>query len=198
MAETTTAAAGDDQIALLKDYLAEPRFRIKLDDLVSATVRETVGRLAPDKFPDESRVKTGEDVVRVLKAYEEAIRPAQAFAMLLGRWATDAQRPTLTNLVGRLSDSCAKGYGWNAGFSAFQWYPISLLLYSAGIAALSTDIYPTFAAVHNQKIDSRTKRIGNTGVPILVPADDAMLDLAQANVWSCIPGQSGINTPENE
>jgi hypothetical protein len=198
MAEATTAAAGDDPIALFKDYLAENRFRIKLDDLVNAAVREAIAMTAPDKFPAEQQIKTGEDVVKALKAYEEAVRPVQAFAVLLGKWATPEQRPTLANLVTRLSDPCAKGYGSNAGFSAFQWYPISLLMYSAGIAALSADNYAAFAAVHTQKIDSRTKRIGNTAVPILVPAVDAMLDLAQANVWRCIPGQAGNHAPESE
>jgi hypothetical protein len=196
-AEQKDRGAEGEQLELFKKYLAEPRFRIKLDDLVNATVREASRRTAADKFPPDAQVRTGEDVLAVLKAYEDAIRPAQAVAALLGKWATAEQRPTLANMVARLSDPCAKGYGWNAQCSAFQWYPISLVMYSAGIAALSAENHAAFAAVHAQKIDSKTKRIGSTAVPILVPAVDAMLDLAQANVWTCIPRQTGRNTPES-
>ncbi len=184
--------AAHEQLERFKEYLAAPRFRIKLDDLVTDAVRETIVRTSADKFPSDQRVRTGEDVLSLLNAYELAVRPIQAFAVLLGKWATAEQRMTLANLLARLSDPCAATHG-----SSFRWYPISLLTYSAGIAALSAENYPAFAAVHAQRIDSKSKRVADTAVPFLVPVVEAMLDLAQANVWKCIAGQPGRSSPES-
>ena len=40
---TDEAVAGQDPLAQFKDYLADPRFRIKLDDLVNTNVGRPFG-----------------------------------------------------------------------------------------------------------------------------------------------------------
>src|SRR5262245_3789275 len=98
------AATGEDQLALFKDYLAEPRFRIKLDEMVNTSVRTALGLMADDKFSPNGGIK---DVAARLKAYEDMVRPLQANAVLLGRWATTEQQPTLSNIMTRMADDCA-------------------------------------------------------------------------------------------
>lgn len=188
----------EEQTGLLKEYLSEPRFRIKLDDLVNANVRSALLKTGDDKFSLNANMRTGEDVAARLKAYEDGIRGLLPTAVLLGKWSTREQRPTLTNMLARMSDNCTGGLGGNVGLLGMRWYPLSMLMYSAGIAALSAENHEAFAAIHLVRVDARTRRIGSKGVPLTVPVVDAMLDLAQANAWKCLPGHEKHYTPESE
>src|SRR5262245_1185457 len=164
-----------DKLTEFKDYLSEPRFRIKLDDLVNATVRATLPKLSAEEYPLRTGAVSGDDFIGRLRRYEEAIRPLQAMAVLLGRWATLDQRPTLTNMLDRMSDTCLNDT--NGGLMVWhglRWYPLSLLMYLAGIAALSVENYATFAAVHTKLIGARMRRGEPSAVQIIVPVVDGM------------------------
>ena len=196
MTDEGVAAAGQDPIELFKDYLAEPRFRIKLDDLVSTNVRAVLQQTGDDRFPPNGRVDTGEDVAARLRAYEEAVRALQANAVLLGKWATADQRPTLANIMARMADNCAKAQSGTTVWLNMRWYPLSLLAYSAGIGALAAENYQAFAAVLTARVESQTRRRGEAPVPVILPIVDAMNDMSQA--WKAVPGQDRNRVPESE
>lgn len=192
------AAAEDGQLELFKEYLSEPRFRIKLDDLVNATVRATLLQTSGDRFPLSGGQVTGEEFAARLKSYEEVVRPLQSKAVLLGKWATPEQLPTLTNALVRTSDNCTGTGGGYTLWLGLRWYPLSLLMYSAGIAALSAENYPAFAAIHTRTISARTRRAGNTAVSIVVPVVEAMQEVASTNAWRCLEEYKQKRVPESE
>src|SRR5947207_300815 len=97
----------NDDLGAFKDYLSEPRFRIRLDDQVNAAVRATLAETSGEKFPPDAPRITGEEFAARLAAYEAAVRPLQAKAALLGKWAMPEQLPTLTNMLARMSDGYA-------------------------------------------------------------------------------------------
>lgn len=194
MAEET--AAGQDQLARFKECLSEPRFRIRLDDQVNAGVRDALGLTGDDRFPPNGRVETGEDVAARLKAYEDVLRPLLAQAALLGKWATAEQRPTLANLMVRMADNCLKAQGGTTIWLNMRWYPLSLLCYSAGIAALSVENYAAFAAAHTARIETQTRRRGEAAPPVVVPLVDAMMDMGPG--WKSLPGHERNRVPESE
>lgn len=198
MAEEVVATAEGDQVAMFKEYLAEPRFRIKLDDLVNATVRDTLLLTADDRFPLNAHVANGQDVAARLKEYEAVVRPLQAQVVLLGKWATPEHLPTLANAITRMSDNCVKSVGGTTLVLAMRWYPLSLLTYSAGMAALSAENYEAFAAVHTKRIDTLGRRRNDALVSVIVPIVDAMLEIAQNNAWKVIPGYDRTYTPESD
>jgi hypothetical protein len=187
----------EDQLGLFKEYLSEPRFRIKLDDLVNASVRATLLRTSGDTFPLDTGRVSGEDFAARLKSYEEVVGPLQSKAVLMGKWATPEQRSTLTNMLARMSDNCAASTGGTTLWLGLRWYPISLLLYSAGIAALSAENYPAFAAIHTKKIDARA-RAGSTAAEIVVPVVEATFDVANTNAWKLLADYKQKRTPESE
>ena len=188
----------EEQLGLFKEYLSEPRFRIKLDDLVNANVRAALMEIGEAKFPLGARFTSGQDVAVRLKAYEDAIKPLQANAVLLGKWSTTDHRPTVMNLMARMTDNCVKPLNGDTICLSMRWYPLSLLAYSAGMAALSAENYVAFAAIHTKRINTRTRRAGDTAVPIIVAIVDAMLDLAEANIWKALPGHDRHHTPQSE
>lgn len=187
-----------EQFDLVKEYLSEPRFRIKLDDLVNATVRATMLQTGDAKFPLSAAARTGQDVAGRLKAYEDAVRPLQAQAVLLGKWASADQRTTLTSMLARMSDNCTSNMGGSTLLTGMRWYPLSLLMYSSGIAALAAENYGNFAAIHLTRIDAKSRRGGGPTSELLLPVCDGMLDMAQANAWKVLPGQERKYTPESE
>lgn len=186
----------EEQLGQVKEYLSEPRFRIKLDDLVNAHVRAAILRTGDDKFPLNTQMASGQDVAARLKAYEEAIRPLQTNAVLLGKWATADQRSTLANMMARMADNCVKLQGGNSLCLHMRWYPLSLLAYSAGIAALSADNYAAFATVHTKKVDTWTRDL-NKAIPIIVPIVDRMRDIDRCNAWKSLPGYGQHYAPQN-
>ncbi len=186
------------QLDLFKEHLSEPRFRIKLDDLVNASVRATLLQTSGDTFPLDTGRVSGEDFAARLKRYEEAVGPLQSKAALMGKWAIPEQRSTLTNMLARMTDSCAASTGGTTLWLGLRWYPISLLLYSAGIAALSAENYPAFAAMHTKKIDARAGRSGNTAAEIVVPVVEAMFDVANTNAWKLLAEYKQKRAPESE
>src|ERR1019366_362724 len=107
---------------------AEPRLRIKLDDLVNAAVRAALLAMGGERFPLDAGCESGADFAARLKAYEEGIRPLQAQAVLLGRWATPEQRTTMTNMLARACDNCADTSAGNGIWLGLRWYPVSLLM----------------------------------------------------------------------
>ncbi|MFL5328591.1 MAG: hypothetical protein ACJ8C4_06720 [Gemmataceae bacterium] len=187
-----------DQLDQFKEHLSEPRLRIRLDDWVTASVRSALRRTADDQFPLDARIANGQDVADRLKAYEEAVRPLQEEAILLGRWANPEQCATLCNMIARMSDNLGKPQGGNMLCLALRWYPISVLAHSASVAALSVENYAAFAAVHAAKVDARTRRIGSTAVPVLVPVVESMLELAEASVWRSLRRYEGHSAAESE
>lgn len=189
---------GEEHDSLFWEYLSEPRHRIKLEELVTASTRTAIQLTSVEKFPLNARISTGQEAATVLKAYEDAIRSLQANAILLGRWATDEQRMTLANMIARMSDISTDGQSGSTICLAMRWYPISLLLYSAGLASLSSDNYATFAGIHTKRIDTHSRHLGGLNVPIIVPVVASMLELAQANVWKILPGQERNRMPESE
>jgi hypothetical protein len=191
-------SAQDGQFGLFKDYLSEPRFRIKLDDLVNTSVRATLQETSSEKFPLNTGRLSAEDFAARLKSYEAAVMPLQSMAALLGKWATTEQRATLTNMLARMSDNCPAAAGGHQLWLGLRWYPISLLMYSAGIGALSAENYPALAAILTKKIDARTRRVGNTSVEILLPVVDGMIEVANNNVWKCLKEYERKHTPESE
>lgn len=198
-AEKATGAGVDEtDLSTFKDNLSEPRLRIRLDDQVNADVRTALARMSGEQFSLNSEKITGEDFLARLAAYEEAVRKLQAKAALLGKWATHEQMTTLTSMVARISEH---GTGAESGSSLWldlRQYPLSLLLYSAGIASLAAENYRAFAAAHLKRIDARTRRVGNTAVVVVVPVVDAMTSAANTNVWRHIEEYKQKRVPESE
>ena len=190
--------ADDGDLATFKDCLSEPRFRIRLDDLVNAAVRAALAETSAEKFPLSTPRASGEDFAARLAAYEAVVRPLQVKAALLGKWATPEQLPTLTNMLARASDGCSDAQGGQSLWMDLQLYPLSLLLYSAGIASLAAENYRAFVAAHSKKVNTHTRRFASRGVNIVVPVVDAMREVASTTAWRHVEEYREKRVPGSE
>jgi len=182
-------------VAKFKEYLAEPRFRIALDDMVHASLREAMQATTGEKFAPSAQVANGENVLSLLNAYEEAYRSLQSYFVLLARWGTSDHMTTVRSLVARASDSINRSEGGSTIRLALRWYPLNMLTYSAGITALAFENFAAFSAVHSVRVAAEYRR-GEMTSPSVVVAADAIRDAGSG--FASLPGHERHRVPMSE
>src|SRR5262249_40876840 len=91
--------------------------------------------------------------------------------------------PILTSIMARVSEHGTVALSGSSLWLNLRLYPLSLVLYCAGIGSLAADNYRAFAAAHLTRIEATTIRVRESDVAALVPMVDAMTDVAGGNVW---------------
>lgn len=125
---------------LTRQYVADPKDRILLDDAVSAKVSETAVLLEPGQFSLESPVDAATFLERIQR-YDTAIEDLVGAASILGRWGLPEHRSTLGNVISRMSALVGDGGSGLSTWLGLRWYPLGVLLYASGIAAIGGDNY---------------------------------------------------------
>jgi hypothetical protein len=124
-----------------KELLAEERLKIKLHDFVLQKTREALSATADDYFPVQGNWSKDEFVDR-LKKYESATSDLLQIQSLLGYWGEPYHRSLLLvapqRFAGRLR--IAGGHICSAWLS-LRYYPLLLLLYCGGVAAVAAKRY---------------------------------------------------------
>lgn len=180
---------------LVKEYLSEPRFRIKLDDLVTTEIRNILYKTSEVDFPVQGAQVTSEAFLARMAKYESIINDMLVMGGLLSYWGTDDYLPTLQKVISRLSDGQDKVNGYVA-WLGLQWYPSVLFAYSTGIAAVVSGNYRNLAAVLTAPVGSKT-----TGSDIKAAVTcivDAMLELDRIEIFKKIPGHERHYVPRSE
>ena len=126
----STAAA----VASLKRFLAEPRYRIQLADLIDETVERVIERTSSTDFDANNPPPTTETATVRIRAYEDACTTLIAMATVGGRWAEeehcDFWQPALQRL------SMVPRPGGKVLWLDMRRYPATLLLYALGLGAV--------------------------------------------------------------
>ena len=122
-------------VARLKEYLPEPKHRIRLSDLVDETVERLIERLSDGSFSaDQPREITSESATYRMRAYEAAVARLLHLACVGGRWAEEAHYAVWRRALQRLDSHRAQG--GMVFWLEMQRYPQTLLLYALGLGAL--------------------------------------------------------------
>jgi ADP-ribosylglycohydrolase len=126
--------------ATVKRYLAEDRYRIRLNDFVGQAIREAAREFDAKNFA-LAEYFTEAEFLRRMKIYEAGTEVLRHMIVPLCHWGTT------TSILELSSDGTV-----NQGPSTDMWrqlrlYPSLLLLYAGGVAALAADNHQMFAAV---------------------------------------------------
>jgi len=192
LVETEMPESLEDQ---LKELLSEPKNAIKLHDLVAAEVRRVLSQIGDDSFPVQSGENIEDEFAERLKRYEELIRDLITVVVLLARWAGPDQRNILETVFARLPDPHKEMSGLTS-WLGMRWYPVMLLIYTAGIAALSVGNYENLATVLTTKVGSR--RSGDKSQPVIIPTVEGILDVDRAEMFKRLPGYEKNYVPRSE
>ena len=124
-------------MASLKRYLAEPRHRIRLSDLVDDVVEQIILATSDDAFPvDGSTPDTASATARV-RRYEAACSTLLALAPIGGFWAEEEHISLWQRALTRLAST--RSGGGNVIWLGLRRYPGTLLLYALGIGAVEAN-----------------------------------------------------------
>ena len=180
---------------LVEEYLAEPRYRIKLHKLINNQIRKCLALIHEDRFSVQEQDVSPEAFASRLKQFEEAMRDMIAVVILLARWVDGDQRSTLRSIFSILPDAQRQTSGNNL-WLRLRWYPEMLLMYAGGIAAISADNYDNLAVILNTKVP--TPYSGDEAEPIVIPAVKEILDVRRMNFFKSLPGHERQHVPESE
>jgi hypothetical protein len=172
-----------DVIELVKDYIPDSRYCIKLDALVTREIRKYLQGVTEEHFPLEALAFSQEEFARRLHQYVLIIQDLQSIVTLLSHWGSTALIPILRKIISRVSEQEYEVRNGIAGWLDLRWYPSLLLLYSGGIAAIASDNYGNLATLLATRVESRR---AYKLQPVIVSVFDAMEGLT--NAFKLLPG----------
>ena len=196
-AGTVPAGEPSDRQSLIersKDYLSDPRYRIRLDDLVATEIRAASYNIREDEFPLQTATVTPEEIAQRLGKYEIALSRLNAITILLARWGTPEHQPLIERVIARLADGTEPRSGMTAWIE-LRWYPIMLLMYSGGIAALSARNYTTLSTLLTTRLGANAGRDSQEAV---VSTVEGMLEVDRLELFKRLPGYEKYYTPRSE
>ncbi len=177
-----------------KDFLSDPRFRIRLDDLVASEIRAASYAIREDEFPVQTATITPQDIADRLRRYENAISRLTAITMLIARWGNLEHDLLIERTMARLADGTEPRSGKTA-WLGLRWYPILLLMYSGGIAALCARNYRAIATLLTTRLEAT---IGRESQEVVTATVEAILDVDRLELFKQLPGYERYYTPRSE
>jgi hypothetical protein len=190
--ETQTVQTLSDQV---KEYLPDPRCRIKLDDLINDEIRRFLDVINTGSFPVQGVDVTPTEFSDRLRRYNEITTDLITIVILLGQWANAEQRVSLEKIFARLADNITVASG-DVAWIGLRWYPTLLLMYAGGISALAAKNYDNFSSILTSRIE--TKRAGNSPKAMIIPTVEGMLDVDEVDLFKTLPGNNRHYAPRSE
>jgi hypothetical protein len=182
-------------IEIVKEYIPDSRFRIRLDDLVTREIRKILFETSDEHFPVQTADVTTDDFVERLNTYENIINDIQSIVVLLAHWGTEEHMPVLRKIIARVGDN-KKVMGGKAIWLSLRFYPSWLLLYSGGIAAISSGNYNNLYTILTTKIGA--KYSGGKNEEIIKIVVHEALELERTNIFKTLPGYERYYAPKSE
>lgn len=175
-----------------KRLLAEDRYRIRLHDHVAAQVKEAMGQTTANEFPVAGSWSPEEFRERVTK-YEAAMSDLLAMQILLAYWGTVVHGDTLVLAPKRLSGHLGPESGLTA-WIALRWYPVLLLLYAGGTAAVAADRYTNLRALLHARVPA--PHSATRSVSLVRGVVAGLSDIDES--FKLLPGHERHHTPRSE
>jgi uncharacterized caspase-like protein len=147
-------AALADQV---KQVLPERRYTIALDSLLVQELRKFLALSADDFFAAKGGQWSPDKFRERIKRYEDITLRLEVAAICIAHWGTEEHWPILRKILARMTDRLEPESGLSI-WIAFRWYPILLLIYSSGIAAIAGDNYENLAAILKTPLPSSRSR----------------------------------------
>ncbi|MEK6410088.1 MAG: caspase family protein [Acidobacteriota bacterium] len=175
-----------------KDLLSEERHRIKLHELVSSEIRQVLSLTSEDQFPMTASWSPEEFAGRLFR-YEQVTMTIRELEALLGYWGAAPHEGTLTLAPKRIASSLQPQSGLSAWIS-LRWYPVLLLLYSGGIAAIAAGQYDNLRALLHTNVGDPRRSGGATTALLTIYSE--LSDCIQ--LFKTLPGHERHYVPLSE
>lgn len=179
----------------VKEYLSDFKYRIKLDDLVTKEIRHVHYETRLERFPINTRTSIDSEFAERLKQYEGIVTELQSTIALIAKWGAIEHRSTLEKAFARLGDMEEVNEGLLI-WAGLRWYPILLLLYSGGIAAIAGQNYENLAVMLTAKVGTRFT--GSETREIALSTIDEIMRSGSGDIFKRLPGYERNYVPRSE
>lgn len=174
-----------------KEYISDSKYKIYLNDLVTSELRKTVSLLR--NYNLSIVYSDAEEITKHLKFYEDQVENIKQIISCIAHWGKSDYYSMINKSIARCSDHLNKGDGLVIDIY-FNWYPILLLLYSAGIAAIASGDYNSLKNIFDVKVQS-DKNIYGTH-PVALPIVRAKYEIFE--IFRKLPGYERKYVPISE
>ena len=124
-------------VASLKRYLPNPEYRIRVADLINATVEQVINATSGEGFEIQGAPEPTQELISSrMRRYESACSTLLAMAPYGGLWAEEHHYYGWGQALTRLGTTASRG-GFNA-WRALETYPARLMLYALGMGAVQS------------------------------------------------------------
>jgi hypothetical protein len=178
----------------VKEYLSDPRFRIRLDDLAAREIRAVAQAFQKPEFSMTAAVTPDAFTAR-LRQYESAIARLSVVAMLVAKWGVAEHQPILERIISRLADG-NEMTGGKVVWLGLRWYPILLLIYGGGIAAISGQNYTGLATLLNTRLGDHVSGRGTQEA--IAATISGILEVDRNEMFKRLPGYERNYVPRSE
>src|SRR4030042_1327809 len=183
----------DDLIEKTKEYLSDSRYKIKLHDIFNQKLREVVALLAGDQFKAQGGTFSDEEFIKRIKLYEDIVKEIQAMTACVAYWGNNEHYQLLSKTIARVCDNFNPESGLVVWLN-LRWYPVFLILYSAGISAISAKNYDALATILTTNVQS--PRNTYETIAVTLPIGDAAEELH--DFFKRLPGHERHYVPRSE
>lgn len=174
----------------MKELLSDPKNRIRLDDYIAKHVKAFLVATDLEHFPVQGIGAEKENFLERMQKYEEIAKDLQQIVIFLARWGEQEQLLLLGKVFSRLAEA-DKG---SAG-TVFGWYPLMLLMYTAGIAALSERKYGALKIILETQVRFGSEH-GNETMPVIIPVISKLTGFHDE--FKLLPGHEKHYVPRSE
>jgi len=185
----------DTLVSTVKEYLADPKTTIKLHDVSIQHVRKYLLETTKEKFPVQGVQFTIEEFTKRLERYNNIAQDLKLLTSCLSYWGEETHQTILQKAVGRSTDHLYPESGQGI-WLALRWYPIIIIAYSAGIAAVAAKKYNNLHSLFLTHTASR--RSSEETTELLWSLGEAILELERTNAFKQLPGHERNYVPRSE
>lgn len=176
----------------VEKLISSPTSRIGLDHFVSEQIRKFLITTSPENFPANDPNIQADNFRERLQKYEELTKNLQEIVILLARWGDSEHLLLLEKIIKRLTEGVIKEISGTTIWLNLNWYPLQILMYSSGIAALVARKYDVLKIIFTTQAKNRLGEVQ----PLVVLAGSNLSQLN--NQFKLIPGFGEKHVPRSE
>ena len=155
-------------VASLKRYLAEDKYRIRLNDLLTNAVEDAQARWKAAGIEMRSPNPDDQTIVARIKAYDASMEILLPMAVELGKWARPEQFPIVCDTLQSLASSISYQNDYNIFWRELSRYPATQFLYAVGLSALKANNIELLGHLLTMPIAGNSDKV-ETAVSALFP-----------------------------
>ena len=141
-----------------KRYIAEPEYRIRLDDLLTSETQSFLEKLESADLPVEGESFSAEEFQRQVDTYEATVEPLARIVGVLGRWGEKEEWKIIVDIVRSILFYADRKRDGSTPLLSLRSYPAVLLVAAYGIGLIRAQ---RWEALHHFLIETIRSSYGS-------------------------------------